>query len=61
MIDNAPTHGVLDKKVLAVITRLVSSEEIGDPDAVGYRNGAGAKVLDDPDAEYLDEQSNSTR
>lgn len=56
MIDNAQTHGVLAKRFLAVTAQLVSREEIGDPDAVGYGNGAGAKVPDDPDAEYLDEQ-----
>lgn len=35
---------------------LVPRVEIGDPDAIGYGNGGGAKVPDDPDAVYLDEQ-----
>ena len=40
---------------LADIARLVPRLEIGDPDAVGYGVGHGAKVKDDPDAQYLDE------
>ena len=29
--------------------------EVGDPDAIGYGDGGGARVNDDPDAKYLDE------
>lgn len=43
------------KQIFADIVRLAPRVEIGDPDEIGYGNGGGAKVKDDPDAEYLDE------
>lgn len=56
VINNARSHGVLAKWLLADIARLVTRVEIGDPDAIGYGSGGGAKVPDDLDAEYLDER-----
>ena len=50
------TYDVLTKRLLADIGRLIPRVEIGDPDDIGYGNGGGAKVPDDVDAQYLDEQ-----
>ena len=52
----SPTYNVLTKRLLADIGRLIPRVEIGDPDDIGYGNGGGAKVPDDVDAQYLDEQ-----